>query len=145
MGNAFSNSIKNVLLAMVTLLSFGVSAESVTGWDLDKLQEQRVLYEAKAALNKAKSEAENGGNLSSVITGNAFSNSGKLTSTTTADGRPQLVKVNGQKAVINMPDGRSTTITSGQMLPGGRWQVISVGISGVKIRDVATRSEEVLN
>lgn len=130
---------------MVTLLSFGVSAESVTGWDLDKLQEQRVLYEAKAALNKAKSEAENGGNLSSVITGNTFSNPGKLSSATAVDGRPQLVKVNGQKAVINMPDGRSTTITSGQMLPGGRWQVISVGISGVKIRDVSTRSEEVLN
>ena len=49
------------IFAVLMISAFMVSAESGSGWDLDNLQKQRVLYEAKAAVNKAKAEAESSG------------------------------------------------------------------------------------
>ncbi|MDI5754380.1 hypothetical protein MJL79_28335, partial [Salmonella enterica subsp. enterica serovar Montevideo] len=40
---------------------------------------------------------------------------------------PQLVKINGRNAVISMPGGKTVTVNSGQMLPGGRWQIVRRG------------------
>ncbi|MDI8584618.1 type IV pilus biogenesis protein PilP, partial [Salmonella enterica subsp. enterica serovar Kentucky] len=63
----------------------------------------------------------------------------------TPDITPQLVKINGRNAVISMPGGKTVTVNSGQMLPGGRWQIVSVSLNGVKVRNISTRREEILN
>ncbi len=136
---------RNSVLALSLLISFVVKAENSTAWDLDNLQEQRVLYEAKAALNKAKAKAE-GRDLDSAQTITPTLNSNvQINSAAVSDALPQLVKVNGRNAVLSMGDGNSTTVTVGQMLPGGRWQVLSIGLSGVKIKNISTQKIQVLN
>lgn len=136
---------RNSVLALSLLISFVVKAENSTAWDLDNLQEQRVLYEAKAALNKAKAKAE-GRDLDSAQTITPALNSNvQINSAAVSDALPQLVKVNGRNAVLSMGDGNSTTVTVGQMLPGGRWQVLSIGLSGVKIKNISTQKIQVLN
>ncbi|EBP6324568.1 type IV pilus biogenesis protein PilP, partial [Salmonella enterica] len=118
-------------------------------WDLDTLQKQRVLYEAQAAVKKAQAEAEGVGG--SISTGTLSSSTGEAgsgmrnTVSATPDITPQLVKINGRNAVISMPGGKTITVNSGQMLPGGRWQVVSVSLNGVKVRNISTRREEILN
>lgn len=131
--------------------SFIVMADDFSGtaWDLDNLQKQRVLYAAKAAVNKARAEAEEArGNFISgttSLTPNDADSINKSTMSTTPGITPQLVKINGRNAVISMPDGNSTTVSVGQMLPGGHWQVVSISINGVKVRNISTRREEILN
>ncbi|EAO3950610.1 type IV pilus biogenesis protein PilP [Salmonella enterica] len=143
MVNAFSNHKK--LVMFLVFISFGAYADNGTAWDLDNLQAQRTLYEAKAALNKAKAEAENRENGVAANT-NTFSNGGVQVSNVPAgDALPQLVKINGRNAVISMPEGNTTTVTAGQLLPGGRWQVLSIGLGGVKVKNIATQRTQIIN
>lgn len=143
MVNAFSSHKKLVLF--LAFISFGACADSGTAWDLDNLQAQRTLYEAKAALNKAKAEAENRENGVAANT-NVFPNGGVQVSNVPAgDTLPQLVKINGRNAVISMPDGNTTTVTAGQLLPGGGWQVVSIGLGGVKVKNIATQRTQIIN
>ena len=114
-------------------------------WDLDHLQEQRVLYEAKAALNKAKAEAEGRESGVPTVTGQIINQSGQMNSVSSGDALPQLVKVNGKKAVISLSDDNTTTVSAGQMLPGGRWQVLSIGLGGVKVKNISTQRVQVIN
>lgn len=127
-----------------TLLSFGAYAESGTAWDLDNMQKQRVLYEAKAALNKAKAEAESRDYVSAPVN---QSMKGGMQGVIVPDGDelPQLVKINGRNAVISMADGNTTSVTAGQLLPGGRWQVLSVGLGGVKVKNISTQRIQTIN
>jgi len=132
------------IFAAAVLISFGAFAESGTAWDLDNLQKQRVLYEAKAALNKAKADAES----QSYGSGGVSTATGSVpvaNQTLTAEIIPQLIKINGRNAVISMSDGNTTTVSTGQMLPGGRWQVISIGLGGVKIKNLSTQRTQVIN
>ncbi len=119
-------SIHKNLVMLLVLISFGAFANNETAWDLDNLQAQRTLYEAKAALNKAKAEAEN--RESGVVTNtNPYPNGGvQVNNVPAGDSLPQLVKINGRNAVISLPDGNTTTVTNGQMLlvDTGRWSVL---------------------
>ncbi|MEX0446565.1 type IV pilus biogenesis protein PilP [Xenorhabdus sp. SGI246] len=138
----------NKILATLLLMTFGACAETGTVWDLDNLQKQRVLYEAKAALNRAKADAEGHDYDSgmSMTPGNPYSTSnGGGIQTSTAALFPQLVKINGKKAVISLSEGNTTTVSPGYMLPGGTWQVLSIGLSGVKIKNISTQRTQVLN
>ncbi|ELJ8295697.1 type IV pilus biogenesis protein PilP [Enterobacter soli] len=143
MENVFLNR-KNFILVFF-LVSFGALAESGTVWDLDNMQKQRVLYEAKAALNKAKAEAEikDFGATSQANPSTVSGISG--VSTSQADVLPQLVKISGKNAVLSMQDGNTTSVTAGQLLPGGRWQVLSIGLGGVKVKNISTQSIQVIN
>lgn len=134
------------VLSFLFIIAFSSQAETGTIWDLDNLQKQRVLYEAKAALNKAKAEAEGKGSVQQITPATA-PNGMPLTQapTISADSLPELVKVNGRKAVLSLSDGNTTTVSSGQMLPGGRWQVVSVSLGGVKIKNIATQKFQVIN
>ena len=66
-------------------------------------------------------------------------------STSQADALPQLVKISGKNAVLSMQDGNTTSVTAGQLLPGGRWQVLSIGLGGVKVKNISTQSIQVIN
>lgn len=143
MVNVLSNH-RNLIIVL-TLISFGACAESGTGWDLDNLQQQRVLYEAKAAVNKAKAEAEGRDYGASVTANSSVNGNGQVNTVPTGDALPLLVKVNGRNAVISTYDGNTTTVTAGQLLPGGRWQVLSVGLGGVKVKNIATQRTQVIN
>ncbi|MGT2009271.1 type IV pilus biogenesis protein PilP [Enterobacter hormaechei subsp. xiangfangensis] len=138
-------SIHKNLVMLLVLISFGAFANNETAWDLDNLQAQRTLYEAKAALNKAKAEAEN--RESGVVTNtNPYPNGGvQVNNVPAGDSLPQLVKINGRNAVISLPDGNTTTVTNGQMLPGGHWQVVSIGLGGVKVKNISTQRTQVIN
>lgn len=136
-----------ILILLVVLISSGAYAENGTAWDLDNLQAQRTLYAAKAALNKAKAEAENRETgVTTNTNANSFPDSGVHISTAPpVDSLPQLIKVNGRHAVISMPDGNTATVTTGQLLPGGRWQVVSIGLSGVKVKNISTQRTQIIN
>ncbi|WOI84531.1 MULTISPECIES: type IV pilus biogenesis protein PilP [Enterobacteriaceae] len=135
---------KIVVLAF-TLISFGVFAENGTVWDLDNMQKQRVLYEAKAALNKAKAEAESRDYGVQTPASSSMNGSGQAVVAPVTDTLPQLVKINGRNAIVSMADGNTTSVAAGQLLPGGRWQVLSVGLSGVKVKNIATQRTQVIN
>ncbi|EAX9402758.1 type IV pilus biogenesis protein PilP [Salmonella enterica] len=137
-------SRKSIIFAFI-LLPFIAYAENGTAWDLDNMQKQRVLYEAKAALNKAKAEAEGRESGVPTVTGQITNPSGQVNSVSSADALPQLVKINGKKAVISLSDGNTTTVSTGQMLPGGRWQVLSIGLGGVKVKNISTQRVQVIN
>jgi len=143
MVSALSSS--KMLIVFLAIISFGVYAENGTAWDLDNLQAQRTIYEAKAALNKAKAEAESRENGVTTNTGTFPNGGAQVSNAPVGDSLPQLVKVNGRNAVISMPDGNATTVTAGQLLPGGRWQVISIGLGGVKVKNIATQRIQVIN
>lgn len=143
MGNVLF--IHKKIIISLAFISFGVFAENGTVWDLDHLQEQRVLYEAKAALNKAKAEAEGRESGVPTVAGQIINQSGQMNSVSSGDALPQLVKVNGKKAVISLSDGNTTTVSAGQMLPGGRWQVLSIGLGGVKVKNISTQRVQVIN
>lgn len=143
MGNVLSSN-KSLILAF-TLISFGVCAESGTAWDLDNMQKQRVLYEAKAALNKAKAEAENQEYGVSASGNSPMNGGGQPAAVSVGDSLPQLVKINGRNAVVSMADGNTTSVSAGQVLPGGRWQVLSVGLGGVKVKNIATQRTQIIN
>ncbi|PHM25036.1 type IV pilus biogenesis protein PilP [Xenorhabdus budapestensis] len=138
----------NKTIATLLLMTFGACAETGTVWDLDNLQKQRVLYEAKAALNKAKADAEGRdyGSGMAMAPGSPYSTSHVAGIQTPATALlPQLVKINGKKAVISLSEGNTTTVSPGHMLPGGTWQVLSIGLSGVKIKNISTQRTQVLN
>ncbi|EGM9156121.1 type IV pilus biogenesis protein PilP [Salmonella enterica] len=137
-------SHKSIIFAFI-LLPIVAYAENGTVWDLDNMQKQRVLYEAKAALNKAKAEAEGRESAVPTITGQIINQSGQMNSVSSADALPQLVKINGKKAVISLSDGNTTTVSTGQLLPGGRWQVLSIGLGGIKVKNISTQRVQVIN
>lgn len=134
---------KSIIVALI-LMSLGAAAEDVTAWDLDNLQTQRVLYKARAEVNKAKAEAE-GRDFGATTVTPTMNGNANVNAAPVGDVLPQLIKVNGRNAVISMSDGNSTTVTVGQMLPGGRWQVLSIGLGGVKIKNISTQKTQVLN
>lgn len=138
-----------ILILLVVLISSGAYAENGTAWDLDNLQAQRTLYAAKAALNKAKAEAEAENRQTGVTpdtNANTFPDSRvHISPAPPVDSLPQLIKVNGRNAVISMPDGNTATVTTGQLLPGGRWQVVSIGLSGVKVKNISTQRTQIIN
>ncbi|HCA7081266.1 TPA: type IV pilus biogenesis protein PilP [Citrobacter sedlakii] len=138
-------SSRKMLIMFLAIISFDVYAENVTAWDLDNLQAQRTLYEAKAALNKAKAEAESRENGITTNVGTIPNGGAQVSNAPVGDSFPQLVKVNGRNAVISMPDGNTTTVTAGQLLPGGRWQVISIGLGGVKVKNIGTQRTQIIN
>ncbi len=124
------------LLMIPLLLWCGVTfAEPGSYGELDKLQKERFIFEVKAALNKAKQEAGN------------FNDSKKDASESTEaatshqqqelkEPLPSLIKINGRKAVILLSNGSSRSVTVGEMLPGGRYQVHSVNMNGVSVRQI---------
>lgn len=146
--NKYSGSGLGLLLLSLCFMA-GAEDFNGTAWDLDSLQKQRVLYEAQAAVKKAQAEAEGvGGNISNgtltpspVVAGSGMGDAVVAAPEMTL----QLVKISGRNAVLSMPDGQTTTVNAGQMLPGGRWQVVSVSLNGVKVRNISTRREEMLN
>lgn len=149
----YSGSGFGLLLLSFCFMARAETDLSGTAWDLDNLQKQRVLYAAQAAVKKAKAEAESvSGSISTgtaatspLATGPGMGNGNVVSAPPAIDMMPQLVKINGRNAVISMPDGKTTTVSTGQMLPGGRWQVMSVSLNGVKVRNTITRNEQVLN
>lgn len=124
------------LLMIPVLLWCGVTfAEPGSYGELDKLQKERFIFEVKAALNKAKQDAGN------------FNDSKKDASEATVaatssqqqelkEPLPSLIKINGRKAVILLSNGSSRSVTVGEMLPGGRYQVHSVNMNGVSVRQI---------
>jgi type IV pilus biogenesis protein PilP len=132
------------IFAVLMISAFMVSAESGSAWDLDNLQKQRVLYEAKAAVNKAKAEAESSGS-SGTISDSALNRTGQVGTTTSLDILPKLVKISGHNAVVSTQDGNTATLSQGQLLPGGRWQVISIGLNGVKVRNISDQRIQTIN
>lgn len=132
------------IFAVLMISAFMANAESGTGWDLDNLQKQRVLYEAKAAVNKAKAEAENSGS-SGTILDSALNRTGQAGTTTSQDILPKLVKISGHNAVVITQDGNTATLSQGQLLPGGRWQVLSIGLNGVKVRNISDQRMQTIN
>lgn len=147
-------AINSAGLGLLLCLCWAAQAENDTGgtaWELDNLQKQRVLYEAEAAMKKAKAAADSvGGSVRAEAVGAAQrpgegTGSGNGEPAASPQTLPRLVKISGRNAVISLPDGNTTTVSAGQMLPGNRWQVVSVSLNGVKVRDIATRREDVLN
>lgn len=143
MVNALSSH--KMLIMFFALLSYDAYADNGTAWDLDNLQAQRTLYEAKAALNKAKAEAETRENGVTINSNSTPNGSVQVSNVPLGDSLPQLIKVNGRNAVISMPDGNKATVTAGQLLPGGRWQVVNVGLGGVKVKNIATQRTQIIN
>jgi type IV pilus biogenesis protein PilP len=123
-------NVNKVLGIIFLILLPSISYAETTVYDLDVLQSQRVLWEARAAVNKAKAAAEGSASSSLSTTSNI---PGKVV---TSDDLPRLVKINGSQAEITLPGGDTTIVTSGQVLPGGRWQVLSIRMNGVKLRDI---------
>lgn len=125
------------LFLFISLFGFA-HAEVTTLGDLDKLQSERFYYEAKAAANKAKREAngDSQGNRTSAITSSNQQN---------ADAIPSLVKINGRKANVALPDGTTRTVTTGEFLPGGRYQVVSISLNGVMVRRITDGKQFPLN
>lgn len=126
---------KLIKVMSVPLFFFFISAFADQGTlgEADSLQKERYLYELKAARNKAKQEAEN---YSDTVS------SSPQGATTTAPGRvvddlPSLMKINGRRAVISLSDGSTRSVSIGEMLPGGRYQMHSVTLSGVSVRRIA--------
>lgn len=113
-----------------------VHAEVTNLGDLDKLQSERFYYEAKAAANKAKREANEEIVMVPGQTGTAGTVSTDPTSSA-FDVMPTLVKINGRKAIIAFQDGSTRTVTTGEMLPNGRYQVTNISLNGVSVRRVS--------
>ncbi|MBP1523085.1 type IV pilus biogenesis protein PilP [Salmonella enterica subsp. enterica serovar Worthington] len=150
MANTNANKYLGAGLGLLLLsFCFMAGAEDLTGTarDLDTLQKQRVLYEAQAAVKKHRQRLKAWG---SISTGTLSSSTGEAgsgmrnTVSATPDITPQLVKINGRNAVISMPGGKTITVNSDRCY-GGRWQVVSVSLNGVKVRNISTRREEILN
>ncbi|MDR5095806.1 type IV pilus biogenesis protein PilP [Enterobacter sp. EC-ML 621] len=124
------------LLMIPVLLWCGITfAESGSFGELDKLQKERFIFEVKAALNKAKQDAGNYNDSkkdASEATVAAASNQQKELK----EPLPSLIKINGRKAVILLSNGSSRSVTVGEMLPGGRYQVHSVNMNGVSVRQI---------
>lgn len=118
-------------LSFSLIVFYGVAYAEISNLgDLDKLQSERFYYEAKAAANKAKREAneEIGSDL-------GHAGGGGTNATVSAfDAMPSLVKINGHKAIIAFSDGSTRAVSPGEMLPGGRYQVISISLNGVTVR-----------
>ncbi|EQB98967.1 type IV pilus biogenesis protein PilP [Photorhabdus temperata] len=132
-----------IRLCSLSLIAFyGIAhADVSTLGDLDKLQSERFYYEAKAAANKAKREAD--GEIENITDNTGAT--GSLANPRNLDVMPSLVKINGRKANIALPDGTTRTVTLGEMLPGGRYQVMSVNLNGVIVRRITDGKQFYLN
>lgn len=126
---------------------FALAEEGTIG-ELDALQKQRVLYEARAAVNKARAAAEgfDSANGAAITVRPAMpAGVNGQSNQTTGDAVPRLVKINGKRAIISLANGNTTSVESGQLLPGGQWLIMSIGLDGVKIKNTATQSLQTLN
>lgn len=130
------------LLSVVLLASCGVAhASTGTFDDLDKLQKERFYYQAQAAANAAKKAAKAEDDAETVQATTAANPASQRAS----EALPSLVKINGRNAVIAYPDGTSRTVTAGQMLPGGLYQVMSVTLNGVSVKRITDGKNFPLN
>lgn len=137
------NNVAFVFLSLFVFPFFVNAAPAAPSQgDLDDLQAQRVLYEAKAALAKAKLAAEGDSSVGTISVNDGHNASG---GNSKISGIPTLSKINGSKAELILSNGETIIISTGAMLPGGRWQVTGVGLSGVTIKDIHTSSKQVLN
>lgn len=132
----------NRLSAALFLMLYGTAHANVaTFGDLDELQSERFYYQAQAAAKAAKRAAqgeggpEAGQNVIPAGTGQ-YQASDKL---------PVLVKVNGRKAVIDFGDGTTRSVSPGEMLPGGKFQVQSVSLNGVSVKRISDGKSFPLN
>lgn len=134
---------KSVSFIFVMLLATCGMANAATGTfdDLDALQKERFYYQAKAAADAAKKAAK------------AESDAATAPSTTAPDpassraseALPSLVKINGSKAVVAYSDGTNRTVSVGQMLPGGQYQIMSVTLNGVSVKRITDGKNFQLN
>lgn len=120
--------------AALFLLLFGSAHAAVaTFGDLDELQSERFYYQAQAAAKAAKRAAQATGDQDvpqTVIPAGAGE-------TRAGDQLPALVKVNGRKAVVDLGDGTTRSVSPGEVLPGGRFQVQSVSLNGVSVKRIS--------
>lgn len=126
---------KIIKVMSVPLFLFCISAFADQGsiGDADSLQKERYLYELQAARNKAKQEAESyNDTASSSPNGVSTTASGRV-----VDDLPSLMKINGRKAVISLADGSTRSVSIGETLPGGRYQMHSVTLNSVSVRRIA--------
>ncbi|HCW0179545.1 TPA: type IV pilus biogenesis protein PilP [Citrobacter freundii] len=147
--------IKITIFFMFSIATvFATNAAEVSMGNLDDLQAERVLYEAKAALLKAKNAAAGNASAETVITSGTSNNvpgavgissSGVNTPVSLQSEIPKLSKINGRKAELILSNGDTVIVTSGAMLPGGRWQVTGVGLSGVTIKNINTSAKQTIN
>lgn len=110
-------------------------AESGSFGELDKLQKERFIFEVKAALNKAKQDAgevNDSKKDGAEVNGYGVSNQQQALK----ESLPSLIKINGKKAVILLSNGSSRSVTVGEMLPGGRYQVHTINMNGVLVRQI---------
>jgi len=127
-------------IILLVICSFS-NASTLTFEDLDKLQQERYYYQAQAAVNAAKKAA----NVDSNIDVAPINNGENQINQRTGDSLPSLVKINGRSAVFLFADGTSRSVTAGQMLPGGIYQVMSVTINGVSVKRITDGKTYMLN
>lgn len=129
----------NHCLLFILISSSGFSyADMKTLGDLDKLQSERFYYEAKAAAMKAKREAD---------ADNYLNSESNITSITPGRSEvlPSLVKISGHKANVVFSDGTTKTVVPGEVISGGRYQVVSISLTGVIVKRVADGKNFPLN
>lgn len=134
--------IRNSFIVSLLLAPFFGYANEITMDDLDEMQAQRVLYEAKAAVNKARLAA---GDESGLPAPPPSAGIDGRDPQTVAPTTPRLAKINGNKAELILPNGESVFVTTGMLLPGGQWQVQGVGLSGVTLKNIKTSKITVIN
>ena len=128
-------SVMSLVTIPILLWCGAAFAEPGSFGELDKLQKERFIFEVKAALNKAKQEAGN------------YNDSKKELSESSVPGAPNqkqdmkeslpsLIKINGKKAVVLLSNGTTRSVTVGEVLPGGRYQVHTVNMNGVSVRQI---------
>ncbi|MBP2157388.1 type IV pilus biogenesis protein PilP [Erwinia rhapontici] len=131
---------KYALLLLLTACCLARAEGNVkTFGDLDKLQSERVYWDAQAALNKAK-EAAGQGAPSSV----QASTPGESVPGAAATYLPGLEKVTGSVATLSLPNGSTTMVRAGDSVQGG-YVVVSVSLRGVVIRRSLDRREFTIN
>ncbi|WP_210446523.1 type IV pilus biogenesis protein PilP [Pantoea ananatis] len=141
--------MENVKYTLLLLLVFGgishAANEVKTVGDIDRLQSGRVLYEAQAAFNKAKNEAEQGGAFTSPVGSAQGATAAQpgMPASTAANTMPSLEKVVGQEATLRLADGSMTSVRAGDTLGG--LTVVSVSLRGVVVRRKADNQLLTLN
>lgn len=120
---------------------FVVYAESGSLGELDDLQKQRFLYEVTVAVKKAKQEANKYGEPPLSVDNHALS----LSSDSTNANLPLLIKINGKKAVIALSEGSTRSVTIGEILPCGRYQVQNITLKGLSLRRLSDDKTILIN
>lgn len=146
------NTFIFLFFLIVSFFTNAIASPEVSMGNLDDLQAERVLYEAKAALLKAKNAAQGNGSSEVValsgsnnVMGNVAVNGTTVGNVPSQSDIPKLSKINGRKAELLLSNGDTVIVNSGAMLPGGRWQVIGVGLAGVTIKDINTSVKKMIN